>query len=203
VNKFELFCSRGNEITIPVVMRSKVVWLLLIVSLLGCTVSLAQQEPKYAELPNFHQVNQQLYRGGQPKKGGLKSLAPLGVKTVINLRDDDDQARAEELEARAAGFQYFNIPIARMGRPTDKTIQDILTIINKSENQPVFVHCKLGSDRTGTVIAIYRIEHDGWTSEQAKAEAKRYGMNIWQMEMKNYISDYYKRRQQVQNKNSQ
>jgi protein tyrosine/serine phosphatase len=184
-------------------MRSKVVWLLLIISLLGGTVILAQQEPKYPELPNFHQVNQQVYRGGQPKQGGLQKLASLGIKTIINLRDDDEHEQSEETEARAAGLLYFNIPMARLGRPSDKIIGDVLDLLNKSENQPVFVHCKLGSDRTGTVMAIYRIEHDGWTSEQAKAEAKRYGMNIWQRDMKNYISDYYKRRQQGQNKNSQ
>ena len=192
-----------RKTTILAVMRNKIVWLATCAFLLVCQTAILAQEPKYHELPNFHQVNQQLFRGGQPKQGGLQKLAALGVKTVINLRDDDEHQQAEEAEARAAGLQYFNIPMARMGRPNDKTIGDVLALINKSENQPVFVHCKLGSDRTGTIIAIYRIEHDSWTSEQAKAEAKHYGMNIWQMEMKNYISDYYKRRQQNPSNHSQ
>jgi protein tyrosine/serine phosphatase len=181
-------------------MRSKFVWLLALVFLLGSSAILAQQEAKYQELPNFHQVNPQVFRGAQPKQGGLQKLASLGIKTIINLRDDDDRAKAEEQEASAAGFRYFNIPLGSFGRPNDKTMDDILALINNSENQPVFVHCKLGSDRTGTVVAIYRIEHDGWSSERAKAEAKRYGMNIWQVEMKDYISDYYKRRQPGQQK---
>ena len=184
-------------------MRNKIVWLATGVFLLVCQTAILAQELKYHELPNFHQVNQQLFRGGQPKQGGLQKLASLGVKTIINLRDDDEHQQTEEADARAAGLQYFNIPMPRLGRPNDKTIADVLALINKSENQPVFVHCKLGSDRTGTVIAIYRIEHDSWTSEQAKAEAKHYGMNIWQMEMKNYISDYYKRRQQNPSNHSQ
>ncbi len=179
----------------PAIMKQKVVWLLALAFLVVCQTVILAQEPKYAELPNFHQVNQKLYRGGQPKEGGLQKLASLGVKTIINLRDDDDHEQAEETEAHAAGLQYFNVPMARLGRPSDKIIEDVLAILNKSENQPVFVHCKLGSDRTGTVVAIYRIEHDGWSSEQAKAEAKRYGMNLWQTQMKNYISDYYKKRQ--------
>jgi len=176
-------------------MKQKVISLLAVTFVATCQFVIFAQDPKYAELPNFHQVNQEVYRGGQPKPGGLQKLASLGIKTIINLRDDDEHGQAEEAEARAAGLRYFNIPMARMGRPSDKIIGDVLALLNNSENQPVFVHCKLGSDRTGTVIAIYRLEHDGWTSEQAKAEAKRYGMNIWQMEMKNYISDYYKRRQ--------
>jgi protein tyrosine/serine phosphatase len=69
----------------------------------------------------------------------------------------------------------------------------LLSLINAPENQPIFVHCRRGSDRTGTVIAIYRIDHDGWSSEQAKTEAKRYGMGFWVVGMKDYISDYYRR----------
>jgi protein tyrosine/serine phosphatase len=72
-------------------------------------------------------------------------------------------------------------------------------VISANENQPVFVHCRRGSDRTGTIIAIYRIEHDGWTSEKATSEAKRYGLGLWQLGMKDYISDYYRRRTQERN----
>ncbi len=77
------------------------------------------------------------------------------------------------------GLRYFNVPTGRLGRPSDERIESVLAIINASENQPVFVHCRRGADRTGTVIAIYRIEHDGWTSERAKAEANHYGMGFW------------------------
>jgi protein tyrosine/serine phosphatase len=162
--------------------------------LIAASAIRAQDEIKYKELPNFHQVNANLYRGGQPKEGGFERLASLGIKTVINLRDADGQARAEEKLARAAGLHYFNIPLDTFGKPGDEKIDSVLALLNASENQPFFVHCKRGSDRTGTVIAIYRISHDGWTSEQAKAEAKRYGIGFWQIGMKDYIHDYYERR---------
>jgi protein tyrosine/serine phosphatase len=60
------------------------------------------------------------------------------------------------------------------------------------ENGVVFVHCAKGQGRTGMVVAVYRITHDGWMNEQAKQEANRYGMKIWQRGMKDYISDYYR-----------
>lgn len=167
-----------------------------IVLLLLNSLALAQTEQRYAELPNFHQVNAGLYRGGQPKPGGFKRLSALGIKTVINLRDDDERARAEKQEAEAAGLRYFNIPMARMGRPSDAEVEQALAAINSSDNQPVFVHCKRGADRTGTIIAVYRIAHDGWASEKAKDEAKHYGLGFWETGMKDYISDYYKKQKQ-------
>ena len=163
------------------------------------TVAQDSQTLRYRELPNLHEVNSSLYRGGQPKKGGLQILKQIGIKTIISLRDDDEQAKAEQAEARTIGLGYYNVPLSSFNRPRDKTVAEVLKLIDTSENQPVFVHCERGSDRTGTIIAIYRIEHDGWTSEQAKAEAKRYGLGFWQVAMKDYIHDYYQHRNNPKN----
>lgn len=161
--------------------------------LLFATTGRAQDEARYAELPNFHQVNAQLYRGAQPKRGGLAELARLGVKTIINLRSDDEQSDAEEREARALGLGYYKVPMRRVGRPDDALIEHALELINDAALQPVFVHCKRGADRTGTVIACYRIRHDGWTAAAATAEAKRYGLSFFESGMKHYINDFARR----------
>ena len=152
-----------------------------------------QTETTYKELPNFHVVNLGLYRGAQPKPGGIKRLAQLGIKTIVNLRDDDERATAEGAEARVEGLRYFNLPLKRLGRPSDEQVEEVLSVIDTRRNQPVFVHCKQGVDRTGLVIACYRIVHDGWTSEQAKAEANSFGMHPWEFGMKDYIRDFYRR----------
>jgi tyrosine-protein phosphatase SIW14 len=144
-------------------------------------------------LPNFHKVNDLLYRGAQPKSGGLELLWELGIKTVINLRANDFRAKQEEVDARIAGLRYFNFPLERWGRPPDKEMDQVLSIINNPDNHPVFVHCQHGADRTGVVIAAYRITHDGWTSKQATAEIKRYGLKPWQLGMRDYIDNFYKR----------
>ena len=160
-------------------------------ALLTSTV-LAQQSPDRKQLPNFHQVDAKLYRGGQPTSDGLKKLADMGIKTVVNLRGEGEGVRQEEQQARALGLRFFHVPLERMGRPRESDMKRILSVLDTSENQPVFVHCAKGVDRTGTVVAIYRITHDGWTSEQAKKEANRYGMHPWERSMKDYIHDYYR-----------
>ena len=144
------------------------------------------------DLPRFQQVNENLYRGAQPLDGGLKDLAARGIKTIINLRGEDESTSTEEAEARAAGFNYFSVPLPGFGRPSTEQVEGILAIINDSRNWPVFVHCKHGKDRTGTIIACYRISHDHWTAKEALKEAKRYGMSWMQFGMKDFIRDYYR-----------
>ena len=155
---------------------------------------LCQNGAKQKDLPNFYRVSDGLYRGGQPTEAGLKQLVQLRIKTVVNLRDDDERARVEGAATVAAGLRYFNFPLSNFNKPNNQEVAQILSIINAPENQPVFVHCKRGADRTGTVVAIYRIERDGWTGEQAKQEAEHFGLGFWQIRMKDYISDYYQRK---------
>lgn len=157
--------------------------------------ALAQSETRYAELPNFHQVNSQLYRGAQPKPGGLPRLKALGIKTIVNLRGEDNQTRAEGDEAGKLGLRYYSISLPGFSRPKDEEVQRVLDIINAPENQPVFVHCRHGEDRTGTIIACYRITHDGWNAADAKKEAESCGMSWTQRGMKRYIDKFYKQRQ--------
>jgi len=159
-------------------------------------VSLAQGNGSYAELPNFQTVTGNLYRGGQPNVGGLEKLKALGVKTVVNLRGEDEHARAEGEEARRLGLRYYGISLPGFAKPKDEEVKRVLDIINTPENQPVFVHCHHGKDRTGTIIACYRISHDGWNAEQAKQEARRYGLSWTEIGMKHYIDEYYARWQQ-------
>jgi len=165
-----------------------------ILSMLVAQAGLAQDRPSYAELPNFYKVSERLYRGGQPKGGGIKRLAGLGIKTIINLRGPDELARGEEAEAKAAGLSYFSIPLPGLSRPTHEQVSRVMAIIEAQENGPVFIHCKRGSDRTGTIVAVYRIAHDEWTANQAMSEARNFGLSWMEFGMKDYVSDYYRDR---------
>lgn len=145
-------------------------------------------------IKNFGCVNKNLYRGAQPERGELKQLAEVGIKTIINLRGEDERTRSEQVEAESLGLRYFGVPMPGLTRPSDEQMSGVLAILDAHENWPVFIHCKRGSDRTGTVIACYRISREGWTSSQAIAEAKRFGMSWVEFGMRDYVVDYYARR---------
>jgi protein tyrosine phosphatase (PTP) superfamily phosphohydrolase (DUF442 family) len=161
-----------------------------IVLLLLSVSAAAQDAAPYPGLPRFQQVDERLYRGGQPTQGGINKLRELGIDTVINLRGAGDLTRAEEAEVRAAGLNYFNISLPSWGRPQHERVARILELINAPENGRVFIHCKEGVDRTGTILAIYRMTHDGWSSTQALAEAEQLGMRRTQFWMRDYAEDY-------------
>lgn len=154
------------------------------------TTAFAQTETTYAELPRFQQVNEKLYRSAQPRAGGLARLRELGFNTVLNLRGANEQTRAEETEARALGLNYFNIELPGWGRPQDARVARVLEIITTPENGRVLIHCKDGVDRTGMIVALYRLTYDHWTTQKALAEAERNGMRGTQFWMRDYVKDY-------------
>lgn len=164
------------------------------------SIGAAQTGSSYKELPNFHKVSDKLYRGAQPLNGAAKKLAELGVKTIINLRGEDDLSRVEQKEVETAGLRYFSVGMPGLSAPSDEQVTQVMAIINNPENQPVFIHCKRGADRTGTIAAIYRISNEGWTAERAIAEARLHGMSWAEFGMRSYISDYYNK-QQVRTRN--
>src|SRR5262245_43397939 len=157
------------------------------------SIAAAQSEPSYKELPNFHRVSERLYRGAQPAPGGVKRLAELGIKTIINLRGEDDNTRAEQREAEAAGLRYHSVAMPGLSRPSDEQIARVMAVIAAEENGPVFVHCKRGADRTGTDVPVYRSTHAGWTGQKAVDEARRYGMSWMEFGTRDYITGYYQR----------
>lgn len=157
--------------------------------LLSATAA-AQDTTGYAELPRFKQVSERLYRGAQPSDGGLSRLRNLGINTVINLRGASARTRAQEAEARALGLNYYNVALPNWGRPQDARVRRILEIIAAPENGRVFIHCRTGVDRTGMIVAIYRMTHDGWNANDALAEADRNGMRRTQFWMRDYTEDY-------------
>jgi uncharacterized protein (TIGR01244 family) len=143
-------------------------------------------------VPNFHQVNEHLYRGGQPADDGWSSLAKLGVKTVIDLRPASEHSIAKEARAvEAAGMVYVSQPMAGLAAPTNEEIRKILALLDSSEQWPIFVHCRRGADRTGTVIACYRIAHNQLANEEALREARWYGLSRLEVGMKHFIQNFH------------
>jgi tyrosine-protein phosphatase SIW14 len=141
-----------------------------------------------AGVENFYKVDNQVYRGAQPSAAGFASLAKLGVKTVIDLREIGEHSQTgEEATVKALGMQYVSIPLKRMATPENGVVSRILGLLNDSASAPVFVHCKRGADRTGAIIACYRISHDSWEPKRALSEARDDGMSFFQRSMQKYV----------------
>jgi tyrosine-protein phosphatase SIW14 len=161
----------------------------LVALVLSLSVSVLPALAGNPTLPNFHQVNDHVYRGGQPASEAWLGLAKMGIKTVIDLRREDEHSTAEEARAvAAAGMIYVNIPMKGVVSPTHEQISKALALLDSPG--PVFVHCQRGADRTGTVIACYRIAHDGWQNQRALQEAKSYGMGFLQVGLKDYVRSF-------------
>jgi uncharacterized protein (TIGR01244 family) len=143
-----------------------------------------------AGLPNFHKVDDHVYRGAQPTPEGFRNLANLGIKTVIDLRGPEHSEAAEKKIVEADGMRYVSIPMRGMSTPTDRQISDALKLLNDPASGPVFVHCRRGADRTGAVIACYRIGHDHWDTAKAQDEANNFGMSLFQLAIRRYVAHY-------------
>ena len=129
-------------------------------------------------VPNLHKVNDNLYRSGQPTAEGMKNLEALGVKTVINLRafhDDDD-------ELKGTALRKADIPMYAWS-PMEEAAQKFISFTSDVNKGPFLVHCMHGSDRTGSMVALYRVSQEGWVPDEAVREMLYGGFGfhkIWQ-----------------------
>ena len=126
----------------------------------------AEPIPNHPGLSNLYRVTEGLYRGAQPSKAdGYASLAGMGIKTVINLRGGHD----EKDLCRRHGLDYVYIPMRAWSFEEQDVIR-FLQVASRTENQPVFVHCRRGADRAGMAVAAYRVVVEGWSREDALFE---------------------------------
>ena len=137
-------------------------------------------------LTNVGRVATGIFRGAQPEPEGYATLKAMGVRTVINLRTRHGEREAVE----AAGMRYVEIPMSFWRDVDPAVVRLALSVMTDPANQPVFVHCSRGADRTGVVAAVYRMEVDGWSEAEAEAEMEAFGFHeIWS-QLKEYVRRY-------------
>jgi uncharacterized protein (TIGR01244 family) len=141
--------------------------------------------------PRAYRVDDNLYRGKQPKKEDIPKLAAMGIKTVLDLRERLERKSWEKGAVEAAGMQYVRIGLPGTLEPTHEKIDKILALLEDPARGPVFIHCRRGADRTGLVIACYRIAHDHWTNAQALKEAREQGLSPFEILMRRYIEHFH------------
>jgi len=143
-------------------------------------------------IDNFGRVNEHYYRGALPEGRDFSDLAAVGVKTLVDLTDDDGDAN-EKAAAEKLGMNFFKIPMSTRVQPTATELESFLKIVNNPANQPVYVHCVGGRHRTGVMTAVYRMTQEGWTPDRAFQEMKKYkfGADFLHPEFKKFVYAFH------------
>jgi len=141
-------------------------------------------------LKDFYRVDANVYRGRQPSAEGFTTLAQMGIKTVIDLRGGWLHMPRERKLVRQAGMRYVEERFSGIFAPHDAQIAKLLAVMQDPSATPVFVHCRRGADRVGTLIACYRMVHDRWTNQQAMEEARTAHFSPLEILMHRYIKRF-------------
>ncbi len=146
---------------------------------------------KIRGIPNPGRINDGFYRGAQPNAQGLEELKKLGITTIVDLRAEDrPKSEWEKKEAERLGMHFVHIPIAGFAAPTNEEVVQFLSLFHDPQ-QKIFVHCLLGEDRTGVLVATYRMSVQKWPEEQAMREMNSFGFNgFWHPAMKAFVRDF-------------
>jgi tyrosine-protein phosphatase SIW14 len=160
------------------------------------------EHTRYAEkleipgVPDAGKINAYLYRGAQPSEKGLKELKALHIDTIVDLRGELRffLLKRERQHAQALGMRVVSIPGNGWSAPKDKEIAEFFALMRERPRRHVFVHCWLGSDRSGVFIAVYRIAFDGWKPEEAIQELHQFHFKShWHPGMAKYIRSFPER----------
>lgn len=122
-------------------------------------------------VPNFGVITRDVWRGGQPSTEGLEVLVAMGVKTIIDLREEGDESASI-----APSVHYIRLPTSAWHADL-VDVQKILHAISENP-KPIFVHCQQGRDRTGLAIAAYRLS-TGMKAQDACTELVNFHVNPW------------------------
>lgn len=102
-----------------------------------------------------------MYRCEQPNSRGMKELEKMGVLSILNLRNRTNDKR----KARNVNLNLHRVAINAWRMNYDDIVTS-LKIIQQSK-KPIVVHCLHGADRTGVIIAAYRMVFQNWTKQEA------------------------------------
>lgn len=138
-------------------------------------------------IPNEHNVSEGIKRGGRPTRFDLAELSQQGFKTIINLESNESAIAQEKRNAERLGFNYIISELNTNETPDDSQIQKVLEILRDPSQQPVFIHCYHGQDRTGMVIGIHRVLDENWSQSEAYKEMLNLGFHPRYIKLKNYF----------------
>lgn len=152
------------------------------------------------------------YRSGQmTAEGFADAVERYHIRTILNVQDEFpdpdidlsfwERGTIKESElCRELGVRYVHLMPTLLPRhliPEHRppAIDQFLNLLDDEANYPVLIHCHAGLHRTGLLTAIYRMEYQGWTREQAFLDMKAQGFGAWVCTsandyVKQYVSTY-------------
>ena len=149
---------------------------------------------------NFHVVEKGvLYRSGQlPLDGFARVVHDYGIRTVICLREGDQHNDVgEEKFCRRWGITHIRIPprawwASKGPAPAERGLAAFREVMNDRSNYPVLIHCFAGLHRTGAYCAVYRMDYQGWSNDQALAEMKQIGYHTLEgdWDLQTFLENY-------------
>jgi tyrosine-protein phosphatase SIW14 len=147
---------------------------------------------KVRGLPNGGRISESLYRGAQPRPEGMEQLRSLGITTIVDLRgEDSEKSEWERQQAEALGIHFVKIPVSGWAAPSNQQVVQFLSLFRNNPKEKVFIHCRLGEDRTGVFVAAYRMAFDRWSAQQAINEMYFFGFNgLWHSSMKSFVRSF-------------
>ncbi|HVB36019.1 MAG TPA: dual specificity protein phosphatase family protein [Candidatus Acidoferrales bacterium] len=144
-----------------------------------------------AGVPNFGEVTPTLYRGAQPSDKGFESLAKMGIDIIVDFRGLS--LKQEKREAAAHNMKLIVLSWDCRS-PSDKIAAEFLRILKQNSGKKIFIHCYGGIDRTGAMIAVYRMADEGWTASEAANEMHAFGYafmhHVWCGAVSRYVKKF-------------
>lgn len=126
---------------------------------------------------NFRIVSDRIYAGAAPTYDNLKELKQLGIKYILSL--DAESGNKIKPYLPSFGMQQILVPIDASSTIVNDNIKYLVRNIDKILiNQPIYIHCLQGQDRTGFAVALFKVKKKGENPESAIADVRRYGYGL-------------------------
>ena len=154
-------------------------------------VLLLNSSLSFAKIKNWAKVNPMIFRGGRPSEAlDVKKLKAMGIQTIIDLENNAKVIEREGRFAKSLGMDFISVPMYWDQRPSDSDVNGLLSAMSQVRRSgPIFIHCFHGRDRTGVIVALYRVFVESWDAESAYREMLKLGFNVKFKPLLDYFSD--------------